>query len=83
MRKEEIDLSAGLGNVRAGLADLLLRVEQGELLRDQLVHEVSTGRYSSCMLWMWSRSKGVQEKRELGWFSRDTQEDRVRHVWHT
>ena len=70
MRREEVDLSVGLGNVRAGLADLLLRVEQGELLRDQLVHEVSKGRYNSSVLWVGSRPKGLQGIRERGWFSR-------------
>lgn len=40
VKTQEMELSMGVAIVRAGLADLLLRVEEGEMLRDQLVREV-------------------------------------------
>lgn len=80
MKREEVDLCVGLGNVRAGLADLLLRVEQGELLRDQLVHEVTKACALELLLFAGaSKVEGlsVQEKtREVVGFCRMDQTPR-------
>ena len=40
VRDKELELTEGVAELRVGLGDLLLRVEEGELLRDQLVQEV-------------------------------------------
>lgn len=40
VRRQETEILNGMASVRAGLADLLLRVEEGELQQDQFVREV-------------------------------------------